>query len=158
ERSAQVQGPKKSAPAKPLFEDFSARLKHTHHDDLFDDFARQPLLPRKLSQLGPGITWFDVDGNGHEDLIIGSGKGGRMAVFRSDGKGGFVALDSTALREAVNRDQTCAVGALSAQQSATLLVGSSNYEDAQSSGALLRVYDMNAGSVSDSFAGQQSSS
>ena len=158
ERSAQAPGSKKSAPAKPLFEDFSSHLGHTHHDDLFDDFARQPLLPRKLSQLGPGITWFDVDGDGREDLIIGSGKGGRMAVFRSDGKGGFVGLDSPALKEPLTRDQTGAVGGSNPQHTAAVLVGSSNYEDGQSSGALLRAYDMSAGSVSDSFAGQQSSS
>src|SRR5581483_6522358 len=73
-------------PAKPWFEDFSARLNHTHHEEPFDDFLRQPLLPRKLSQLGAGVGWFDFDRGGHEDLIIGSGKGGRMAVFHNDGK------------------------------------------------------------------------
>jgi hypothetical protein len=67
----------------PLFDDLSPLLSHSHHDDPFDDFARQPLLPRKLSQGGPGIAWFDVDGDGWEDVIIGSGKGGTMAVFRN---------------------------------------------------------------------------
>jgi hypothetical protein len=45
-------------------------LQHRHHEEAFDDFERQPLLPRRLSQLGPGVSWFDVDGDGHEDLII----------------------------------------------------------------------------------------
>src|SRR5262249_5002455 len=49
------QPPRQNA-APALFEDFSARLNHVHHDDPFDDFARQPLLPRKLSQGGPGIS------------------------------------------------------------------------------------------------------
>jgi uncharacterized protein with GYD domain len=40
--------------APPLFEDISSRLKHIHVDVPFDDFARQPLLPHKLSTLGPG--------------------------------------------------------------------------------------------------------
>src|SRR5205814_1544529 len=94
---------------------------------------------------------------GHEDLIIGSGKGGRMAVFHSDGKGSFAALDSPALREAVTRDQTCAVGGVTTQQTPAVLVGSSNYEDGQASGSLLRLYDLASGTVSDSFAGQQAS-
>ena len=34
----------------------------------YDDFARQRLLPRKLSQLGPGISWIDLDGDGRDDL------------------------------------------------------------------------------------------
>ena len=36
-------------------------LNHTHVEEPFDDYTRQPLLPRKLSQLGPGVTWADVD-------------------------------------------------------------------------------------------------
>jgi len=68
-------------PPQPLFQDVSDRLAHTHHDDDFDDFVRQPLLPRKLSQSGPGVAWWDLDGDGHEDLIIGSGKGGQSAIY-----------------------------------------------------------------------------
>ena len=147
-----------SEPAKPLFEDYSARLHHTHHDEPFDDFSRQPLLPRKLSQGGPGITWFDFDRDGHEDLIIGSGKGGRMAVFRNDGNGGFAPLDNPSTASRVTRDQTCAVGAFEPNHGPKVLIGASNYEDGQSSGSLLRVYDLKAGKVSDAFAGQESSS
>lgn len=145
-------------PAKPLFEDVSSKLQHVHHDEPFDDFVRQPLLPRKLSQLGPGVTWFDFDRDGHEDLIIGSGRGGRMAVFRSNGEGSFVAVDNPVLLPALGRDQTCAVGGVGSNQSPVLLVGSSNYEDGQSSGSMLRVYDLKADAVSDAFAGQESSS
>jgi len=73
-----------AAPAVlPLFEDVSVRLNHHHTDEPFDDFARQPLLPRKLSQLGPGVTWADVDGDGRDDLVIPSGRAGSLAVFHS---------------------------------------------------------------------------
>src|SRR4029077_10404041 len=124
-------------PAKPWFEDFSGRLHHTHHEEPFDDFLRQPLLPRKLSQLGPGITWFDFDRDGHQDLIIGSGKGGLMAVFRGDGKGNFEPLTNAVLAMPVARDQTCAVGIASSSNSTAVLVGASNYEDGQASGSML---------------------
>jgi hypothetical protein len=43
------------------------------------------LLPNALSQLGPGVTWFDLDRDGNEDLLIGTGKGGRIAVFKNAG-------------------------------------------------------------------------
>src|SRR5213076_553533 len=75
-----------SNPASPLFEDVSSRLKHIHVDAPFDDFARQPLLPRKLSSLGPGVCWADLDGDGHEDLVVAAGTGGYFALFRNDGK------------------------------------------------------------------------
>ena len=41
----------------------------------YEDFGRQPLLSRRLSQLGPGVAWVDVDGDGWEDLVIGAGRG-----------------------------------------------------------------------------------
>ena len=59
---------------KPLFEDVSQLIGHRHVEGLFNDFERQPLLPWRLSQLGPGVGWHDVDSDGWEDLVIGSGK------------------------------------------------------------------------------------
>ena len=37
----------------------------------FDDFAVQPLLPNRLSRLGAGMAWGDVNGDGQEDLFVG---------------------------------------------------------------------------------------
>jgi hypothetical protein len=162
EQSARVAAPELPAAISqhPLFEDFSTRLNHVHHDDSFDDFVRQPLLPRKLSQAGPGISWFDFDRDGHEDLIIGSGKGGLMGVFRNNGQGGFALVTNAALATPVPRDQTCAigVGAAGHDTNTALLVGASNYEDGQASGSMLRTYDLSAGTVADAFPGQESSS
>ncbi len=72
------------ARASSLFVDATAQLRgHRHVENRFDDWDRQYLLPYALSQSGPGVSWFDVDGDGVEDLIVGTGKGGRVAVFRS---------------------------------------------------------------------------
>jgi hypothetical protein len=74
-----------SVRATPLFEDATAQLGgHTHVDPPYDDWDRQFLLPNSLSQLGPGIAWFDYDHDGDEDLLIGAGRSGRLAVFRND--------------------------------------------------------------------------
>ena len=70
--------------AAALFEDASAQLGgHRHVEDVFDDWDRQHLLPDALSQEGPGVSWYDYDRDGAEDLIIGTGKGGRIAVFHN---------------------------------------------------------------------------
>ncbi|MCZ7637132.1 MAG: ASPIC/UnbV domain-containing protein [Verrucomicrobia bacterium] len=85
ETGAQPLEPVITAPASPWFEDATSRLGHTHHETPFDDFERQPLLPNLLSQLGPGVAWFDVDRDGWDDLVIGTGAGGRLAVYRNTG-------------------------------------------------------------------------
>src|SRR6266487_2212422 len=72
-----------SSESEPLFVEVSGLLNHRHHEEEFNDFERQPLLPNKLSQLGPGVGWFDVDGDGWEDLLVGSGRGGSLGVYRN---------------------------------------------------------------------------
>lgn len=115
--------------AKPVFEDASALLNHRHVDEPFDDFARQPLLPRKLSQLGPGVTWFDFNRDGFDDLLIGAGRGGRMAVFRNDGRGGFVRQRAKLLEAVAERDMTTILGWRPDPAGLRLLIGSANYEN-----------------------------
>ena len=87
--AAEIQNPK-SKTQNPLFTNASFLLDHTHHEPVFDDYALQPLLMKQLSQLGPGVAWFDLDADGHDDLFLGSGRGGQIEMFRGDGRGGFI--------------------------------------------------------------------
>jgi len=71
---------------RTLFQDISNQLGgHRHVEPYFDDYDRQLLLPNAFSQLGPGVAWFDVDGDGLEDLIVGAGRTGTLAWFRNEG-------------------------------------------------------------------------
>src|SRR2546423_7165767 len=96
--------PSVSSPS-PLFEDVSQLINHSHVDEPFNDFERQPLLPRKLSQLGPGVAWVDLDGDGRDDLVIGTGKGGQLAAFLNNGNGGFSKVSGGVFDHNVNQDQ-----------------------------------------------------
>ena len=127
-------------PVPPLFEDVSSRLGHQHQEEPFDDFARQPLLPRRMSELGPGVCWWDLDGDGWEDLVVGSGKGGRFGWYRNVGNGGFAPGNPEAWPTPLNRDQTAMVG----WKPGGVLVGSANYEDGQNSGSAVDLYRVGA--------------
>ena len=137
ETSAKPSPQTKVPEPKPLFEDVSHLIQHRHVEDPFNDFERQPLLPWRLSQVGPGVAWHDVDNDGWEDLVIGSGKGGTLGVYRNDTKGGFTRLTNGPLSRVVSRDQTSVVG-----MGGLLLVGSSNYEDGLTNGGAIRIYDV----------------
>src|SRR6185503_886468 len=113
----------------PMFKDVSAQIAHVHTQESYDDFARQPLLPNKLSTRGPGVSWFDVDADGWDDLIVAGGKGGKMAVYQNDGRGGFSRLAGPSFDQILTRDQTAVLGWRKADGMAILIIGSSNYED-----------------------------
>src|SRR5262249_46240200 len=116
---------------QPLFEEVSSLIEHLHPENQFNDFERQPGLPRKLSQLGPGVAWADVDGDGWDDLIIGSGKGGRLAIFHNDNQGGFKPIAGGALDQPAPRDQSGIVVWRGDGKPARVLAGSANYEEAK---------------------------
>jgi len=146
EAGAEAATPPAPVPPAPYFEDASGLLNHTHHEELFDDFARQPTFGKRLSQLGPGVCWCDLNGDGHEDLVITSGKGGSLGVFINNGKGGF---QPRADGKAVTRDQTAVVAWPRNTNSPVLLVGAANYEDGQTTGASVLIYDAAVGKMAD---------
>lgn len=75
-----VAKPKTMAKAtKPLLTE--VRLGVKHKEKRFDDFALQPLLPNKLSQLGPGMAWGDINADGVDDLVLGGSAGETTKVL-----------------------------------------------------------------------------
>lgn len=142
-RPAEAQSP--LAPARqapPLFGDVSPRLSHKHHEDSFDDFSRQPTLPKRLSQLGPGLCWCDLTGAGRDDLVIAAGKGGKPAVFLNDGHGEFKLSESTLVQAAAPRNQTTVLEWPGKDGKSSFLMGSANYEEAQQTNSTVLVGDL----------------
>ncbi len=74
---------------KALFK-INTSLSGVRHKELnYDDFEHQPLLPNKLSQLGPGIAVGDIDNDGDEDFILGGAKGSLTQILKNKGDGNF---------------------------------------------------------------------
>lgn len=139
-------------PPPALFEDVSTLLNHTHHDEPSDDFARQPLLPRKLSQSGPGVAWLDFDGDGWDDLIVGSGKGATMGLFRNLKGTGFL-RETNIASAALTRDQTSILAWRTPSGGATILAGAASYEDGETNPPGAHHYSIKSGTVEPAIAG-----
>jgi hypothetical protein len=113
-----------------LFEDVSASLNHQHEDPPFDDFNLQKLLPRHLSELGPGIAWYDLNGDGREDLIIGGGRGTALGVYLNQGEGRWTRVEGVCTN-ALPDDSAGIVAGVLNPGSRSLLVGLAHYETGQ---------------------------
>lgn len=133
----------KSKP-ETMFEDVSDRLNTLHQKLEFNDYERQPLLPRKLSQNGPGVCWFDLNADGHDDLVLGGGRSLGMQVWFNDGKGKLNAAQTTILSTPKRGDQTTILGWLSAPGTGTVVVGLSGYELATHLPASVAVYSVSS--------------
>ncbi len=116
------------ADGMPWFRDVSAALDHRHRDESFDDHSRQPLLHLGQSRFGGGVGWVDWNGDGTEDLVLGTGRGGRMEVRLSDGGGGWRPADVPAWSQAATQDWTGVAAWRRGSGPATVMVGMSGYE------------------------------
>ena len=106
-------------------------------DELYDDFARQPLLPWHLSRYSPAIAVLDVDSDGLDDIVMGGGQHGVTTVHGS--RIGSVEL------EVLPGEVTSVVGAQIGIALTRLFVTSSNYErspEEASDSSWIYVYDL----------------
>lgn len=110
---------------EPFFADVTRLLGLGHVESFFDDWARQPLLARRLSRLGPGVSWYDVNGDGWDDLLVTAGRGGKLTVCLNEQGKGFRKLEGA---EETSGDQTTVLGCADGRGGRHLLVGVSNYE------------------------------
>ncbi len=75
----------------------NVKLEYKHEEDDFNEFNREPLIPRMLTTEGPALAVADVNGDGLEDVFIGSSKWKKSAVFIQKPSGEFFKMDQPAL-------------------------------------------------------------
>jgi hypothetical protein len=61
-----------------------------HKEDLYNDFAVEPMLPKMLSTEGPKLAIGDVDGDGLPDVFMGSAKNDTAKLYIQQPNGTFV--------------------------------------------------------------------
>lgn len=150
--------PESRVPATPpMFTDVSASLAHRHADERFDDFARQPMLPHQLSQLGPGVTWADLDGDGWDDLVVGAGKGGSISALRNNQQGAFQPAIEPFLIQPAARDVATILPWRRSSGAIGLIAAQSNYEDKATDVPMVRLVDFAKRAFDDSLPASTSS-
>ncbi len=79
------------AKARKTFYDMTdqSKLDFLHKENEFDDFARESLLPHRMSQMGPALTVGDVNGDSLEDIFIGGAKGQSSRLYWQEPNGSF---------------------------------------------------------------------
>ena len=77
----------------------------THKDNLTLEFNRDPLIPYALSNEGPTVSVFDLQGDGLDDLFLGGGKGQAAQLWVQSSSGQFEPVQSDLFEsESLNED------------------------------------------------------
>lgn len=100
-KSAKAKPPIAASPSSPIFQEITikAGLQHRHIEVSFNDFAKEILLPHKLSQNGPFISVADVNNDGREDFFIGGAAGQAGVLYLQQANGGFTQKENQAWQQ-----------------------------------------------------------
>ncbi|MEL6674878.1 MAG: VCBS repeat-containing protein [Bacteroidota bacterium] len=134
---------KPSISSSPLFQSVGKKAGPLprHEENLFDDFARESLLPHKMSQPGPGMAVGDVNQDGKADFFLGGARGfpAQLMIQEPDGRFSSVSVPLWN-REKAFEDAAALFFDWDNDQDLDLMVGSGGNEKTELSAYPLRLY------------------
>ncbi|MFY0625803.1 MAG: VCBS repeat-containing protein [Reichenbachiella sp.] len=77
---------------RPFNKDENSGITFRHKEDDYNDFANEPLLPHKNSNLGSDASTGDINGNGLKDIFIGNAKGSEAKMFVQESANKFMEM------------------------------------------------------------------
>lgn len=89
-----------------MFEDITllSNINFKHTEDVYDDYALEPLLPHKNSQMGPALAVGDVNNDGLEDFFVGNASGSSSKMYTQKADGTFEILSGPWEMDTQNED------------------------------------------------------
>ncbi|HTL66810.1 MAG TPA: FG-GAP-like repeat-containing protein [Lacunisphaera sp.] len=91
-----VTGPK-AEPPQFTESGAAAGLAWTAHEEAFDELLDQRLLPFRFNRRGPALAAGDLDGSGHDSLVVGGTTKDPRRILASREPGKFFAIESPSL-------------------------------------------------------------
>ena len=77
----------------------SVNLDYRHIENPFIEFNREPLIPHMVSTEGPALAVADINGDGLEDVFLGSSKTQHNAIYLQQPGGKFIRTQQPEMRE-----------------------------------------------------------
>ncbi|RKR14475.1 VCBS repeat protein [Maribacter vaceletii] len=74
-------------------------LNYMHKENDFDDFARESLLPHKMSNEGPSLAVGDINGDGLEDIHVGGALAMQGVIYIQNSDGSFALANETLMEK-----------------------------------------------------------
>ncbi len=112
-------------------EDITAQtgILYRHREDAFQEFNREPLIPHMISTEGPALAVGDINGDGLEDVFLGSSRRYKSAVFVQHASGSFSKMTEPALdNDSVYEDIDACITDVNGDGASDLIVASGGNE------------------------------
>ena len=135
-----------SRQSKPVFKPYNYGPAFVHKENDFNDFERDKLLFRMISDEGPRIALADINGDGLDDLYACNAKDSPGALFVQDNTGNFQTTNASLFgTRKISEDVACTFFDADGDNDPDMFVATGGNEFPSSSSALADVLYINDG-------------